>query len=54
MNWTVYILHASQFTVRFLIKCLFREGPKVRTMYRRPSELGMSTTPMEDKSEVRR
>ncbi|XP_023347904.1 uncharacterized protein LOC111716652 [Eurytemora carolleeae] len=33
---------------------LFKEGPKVRTMYRRPSELGMSTTPMEDKSEVRR
>ena len=27
---------------------------KLRTMYRRPSELGMSTTPMEKESEVRR
>jgi len=33
---------------------LFSSKQKVRTMYRRPSELGMSTTPMEDKSEVRR
>jgi len=27
---------------------------RVRTMYRRPSELGMSTKPMEDKSEAKR
>jgi len=27
---------------------------RVRTMYRRPSELGMSTTPMEDKTEAKR
>jgi len=33
---------------------LFSSKQKVRTMYRRPSELGMSTTPMENKSEVRR
>lgn len=33
---------------------LFSSKQKVRTMYRRPSELGMSTTPMEDVSEVRR
>jgi len=33
---------------------LFSVKTKVRTMYRRPSELGMSTTPMENKSEVRR
>ena len=43
-----------RYVITVLIKCLFREGPKVRTMYRRPSELGMSTTPMENKSEVRR
>jgi len=33
---------------------LFNGKKKAPSMYRRPSELGLSTTPMEDKSEVRR
>jgi len=33
---------------------MFNGKKKVQSMYRRPSELGMATTPMEDKTEIRR
>merc|ERR1719334_2541076 len=33
---------------------MFNGKKKVMSMYRRPSELGMASTPMEDKTEIRR